>query len=179
MCKLWFNFTHTALTDDNGTSILNGNSVISQYARTFAYGGVTFDYSGTNATLERVNTSFARKLTRKLTIQVRSGISRFLFTITISQLSFQILSRTDNYMYPELLSYSYNIEKPSAPQQPTFTYSWRMSTWGQCNKLCSGTHYRTAECIRSDDQPVPEANCSKFTKPRNESEDCNTDCHIL
>lgn len=59
-----------ALIDDNSSYILNGHNVITQYPRTFAYGGITFEYSGTNATMEKVNTSYARKLTRNLRVQV-------------------------------------------------------------------------------------------------------------
>lgn len=44
--------------------------MITQYPRTFPYGGVTVEYTGTNATLEKVTTNYARKLTLDLTVQV-------------------------------------------------------------------------------------------------------------
>lgn len=59
-----------ALIDDQGEYILNGYNVITQYPRVFPYGGVTFEYTGTNSTMERVNTTFARQLKRELTIEV-------------------------------------------------------------------------------------------------------------
>lgn len=58
--------------DDQGEYILNGYNVITQYPRTFPYGGVTFEYTGTNSTMERVNTTFARRLKRDLTVEVSS-----------------------------------------------------------------------------------------------------------
>lgn len=62
--------------DDQGEYILNGYNVITQYPRIFPYGGVTFEYTGTNSTLERVNTTFARRLKRDLTVVV-SGNFKF------------------------------------------------------------------------------------------------------
>lgn len=59
-----------ALMDDQGEYILNGYNVITQYPRVFPYGGVTFEYTGTNSTLEKVNTTFARRLKRDLTVEV-------------------------------------------------------------------------------------------------------------
>lgn len=59
-----------ALMDDQGEYILNGYNVITEYPRIFPYGGVTFEYTGTNSTLEKVNTTFARRLKRDLTIEV-------------------------------------------------------------------------------------------------------------
>lgn len=59
-----------ALMDDQGEYIFNGHNVITEYPLTFPYGGVTFEYTGTNSTLEKVNTTFARRLKRDLTIEV-------------------------------------------------------------------------------------------------------------
>lgn len=56
--------------DDRGEYILNGYNVIHQYPINVHYGGLTFEYTGTNSTLERVNTTFARQLKRDLTVEV-------------------------------------------------------------------------------------------------------------
>lgn len=56
--------------DDRGEYILNGYNVIHQYPINVHYGGLTFEYTGTNSTLERVNTTFARRLKRDLTVEV-------------------------------------------------------------------------------------------------------------
>lgn len=56
--------------DDKGAYILNGYNVITQYPRVFAYGGITFEYTGTNSSIERVNTTFAKRLKRDLTVEV-------------------------------------------------------------------------------------------------------------
>lgn len=70
MCDISFSIFVTALMDDQGEYILNGYNVITQYPRVFPYGGVTFEYTGTNSTLEKVNTTFARRLKRDLTVEV-------------------------------------------------------------------------------------------------------------
>lgn len=59
-----------ALMDDQGEYILNGYNVIALFPKIFPYGGVTFEYTGTNSSLERVNTTFAKRLKRDLTIEV-------------------------------------------------------------------------------------------------------------
>lgn len=66
----WRNFIIQALSDEKGNYTLNGNNVITQYPRVFAYGGVTFEYTGTNTTMERVNSSFARRIKFDLTVEV-------------------------------------------------------------------------------------------------------------
>lgn len=63
-------FVFQALSDEKGNYTLNGNNVITQYPRVFAYGGVTFEYTGTNTTMERVNSSFARRIKFDLTVEV-------------------------------------------------------------------------------------------------------------
>lgn len=70
------------MMDDQGEYILNGYNVITQYPRTFPYGGVTFEYTGTNSTMERVNSTFARRLKRDLTVEVRrTQIDRIIILI--------------------------------------------------------------------------------------------------
>lgn len=104
--------------DDQGEYILNGYSVITQYSRSFPYGGVTFEYTGTNSTLEKVNTTFARRLKRDLTVEV--GPFYFLFfnrrlevgnNFQISLKHFlQILSRNDKYVTNELIRFSFTMD---------------------------------------------------------------------
>lgn len=75
-----FPIFETALMDDQGEYILNGYNVITQYPRVFPYGGVTFEYTGTNSTLEKVNTTFARRLKRDLTVEVITQTHQIQFS---------------------------------------------------------------------------------------------------
>lgn len=77
--------------DDQGEYILNGYNVITQYPRTFPYGGVTFEYTGTNSTMERVNTTFARRLKRDLTVEVSRTIRKL--HLSIKSKKFPTISR--------------------------------------------------------------------------------------
>ena len=63
-------YHYIALLDDNGRYILNGRYVVSQYPINVTYAGLTLEYSGTNATLEKVTASFAKKINRDLQVQV-------------------------------------------------------------------------------------------------------------
>lgn len=193
-----------ALLDENGTYILNGNNIILQYPKTFVYGGVTFAYTGTNSSTERVNSSYTRKLTRELRVQ--------------------IMSRTDHYPYDEMMSctytkplpdpgarrnqfFDYNRADPNTKsvsdgiyfkvqeQQltttttsttttstttpvPTIMFRWAMSSWSKCNSICNGTRSRAVECVQSSemdrDRIVPDAYCSLPMPVK--LEPCNVHC---
>lgn len=86
------NFPIKALSDEKGNYTLNGNNVITQYPRVFAYGGVTFEYTGTNTTMERVNSSFARRIKFDLTVEVMrfdGGRKSILIFFSFSNFSFR------------------------------------------------------------------------------------------
>lgn len=59
-----------ALAGDREEYILNGDRVISSYPKNFSYGGVIFEYTGTNAAREKVSTLFAMPLQRDLFVEV-------------------------------------------------------------------------------------------------------------
>lgn len=59
-----------ALAGDREEYILNGDRVISSYPQNFSYGGITFEYTGTNAAREKVSTLFGMPLQRDLLVEV-------------------------------------------------------------------------------------------------------------
>ena len=60
-----------ALVDsDSREYLLNGNFVVSPYQKSITYGGVVFDYTGAEATVERLNSS-NKQLKQDLIVQVR------------------------------------------------------------------------------------------------------------
>lgn len=61
---------YIALMDDQGQYLLNGKNLITQYPKTFPYGGVTFQYSGAQSNIETVNTTYAIRIEKDLLIQV-------------------------------------------------------------------------------------------------------------
>ncbi|KAJ6633267.1 A disintegrin and metalloproteinase with thrombospondin motifs 9 [Pseudolycoriella hygida] len=151
---------YIALSDEKGNYTLNGNNVITQYPRVFAYGGVTFEYTGTNTTLERVNSSFARRIKFDLTVE--------------------IFSRKEHH-FPDsnliLYSYTQSLNEPSSHFHPY--YVWKMSEWSECDQICNGKRFRTAICIQSDNEKIiPPTNCLPSKKPKIEFEHCNSHCEI-
>ncbi|KAG4076388.1 hypothetical protein HA402_005831 [Bradysia odoriphaga] len=151
---------YIALSDEKGNYTLNGNNVITQYPRVFAYGGVTFEYTGTNTTMERVNSSFARRIKFDLTLE--------------------IFSRQENH-YPDsnliLYSYTQSLNEPSSQFHPY--YVWKMSDWSECDQICNGKRFRSGICIQSDNEKVISPNnCLPSKKPKIEFEHCNNHCEI-
>ena len=68
---------YLALMDpQTGEYLLNGNFVVSMFAKTIQFGGTTIEYSGSDAVVERLNSS--KPLKRDVVVQVRSFILSFL-----------------------------------------------------------------------------------------------------
>ncbi|XP_059608561.1 A disintegrin and metalloproteinase with thrombospondin motifs 20 isoform X2 [Phlebotomus argentipes] len=169
---------YIALMDDQGNYLLNGENLITQYPKVFAYAGVTFDYNGAYSATERVNSTYARHLKRDLIVEVLS------------------VRPMDREISENLIQYSYSTPKPSygveksIPQitsttslynhhRNTMPYQWRMSEWSRCSQLCIGKQSRTAVCIQVDSNAkVPANYCHSQQKSPDEYEVCNTDCRL-
>ncbi|XP_055309435.1 A disintegrin and metalloproteinase with thrombospondin motifs 9-like isoform X3 [Sitodiplosis mosellana] len=180
---------YIALMDDQGEYIFNGHNVITEYPLTFPYGGVTFEYTGTNSTLEKVNTTFARRLKRDLTIEILSRSDNFVTNELIRYSYTMDLNETRNthvHFYP----YNYNQnqnsnsrsqqQQPSARQYPTQTvqYKWEMSQWSECNILCDGEQFRTAACVQIDTGRHVSPSSCREPKPEDEYQPCNVGCVV-
>ena len=66
-------YDNIALLDENGQYLLNGHNFVSWKPITTQYAGVTLEYSGTKATVEKVITSFGKKIRKDLTVQVSTS----------------------------------------------------------------------------------------------------------
>lgn len=166
------------------------------------------EYSGSSATEERVNSTYARKINRDLTIEI---------------LSFK--DNKPSYDDPILISYSYTFDKPKdypsfsysnsppedrrktaryIPEKPTTTtttttsttttttttttpspptYIWHLDQWSACDSLCNGKMYRHFTCVNLlRSQKVPEQYCSHISKPNDQMSNlvkqCNEHCNI-
>lgn len=60
------------LTGDQDEYILNGDRVISPYPKNFSYGGISFEYTGTDSTREKISTLYSMPLQRDLIVEVNS-----------------------------------------------------------------------------------------------------------
>lgn len=91
----------TALSDIHGNFILNGNFVVSMSKREINIQGAIFEYSGSNNTIERINST--DRIEEELTLQVHvyffhkfenllhdHYVHNFMFKFTENQLSFYL-----------------------------------------------------------------------------------------
>uniref|UniRef100_A0A6B2E840 Putativedisintegrin and metalloproteinase with thrombospondin motifs 9 n=1 Tax=Phlebotomus kandelakii TaxID=1109342 RepID=A0A6B2E840_9DIPT len=167
---------YIALMDDQGNYLLNGENLITQYPKVFAYAGVTFDYNGAYSATERVNSTYARHLKRDLIVEV----------LSVRPMDQEISENLIQYSYSTPKA-PYGVEK-SIPQVTTslynhhrnvMPYQWRMSEWSRCSQLCIGKQSRSAVCVQVDSNgKVPANYCHSQQKPQDEYEVCNTDCRL-
>lgn len=62
----------SALAGDREEYILNGDRVISPYPKNFTFGGVIFQYTGTDSTREKVSAPYSKPLQRDLMVEVNN-----------------------------------------------------------------------------------------------------------
>lgn len=145
--KIIFEFilkSFTALVDDNGKYLVNGNNVILKYAESYSYGGITLKYTGTDAVAEQVQTKYTRKLTRDLKVQVSQhayiwfkniyiyhrifyAIFRIHTESTLNSVS-KIMSRADDYPYDEMITCLYTRPLNTKPAQSRSFYAYNENT---------------------------------------------------
>ncbi|GAB0092696.1 A disintegrin and metalloproteinase with thrombospondin motifs 9 [Sergentomyia squamirostris] len=173
---------YIALMDDQGNYLLNGENLIIQYPKVFAYGGVTFEYNGAYSATERVNTTYARHLKRDLIVEV----------VSVQPMDREISENLIQYSYSAPKVPPQNGVEKSIPQitmkqqhhsnhhhRNAIPYQWRMSEWSRCSQLCIGQQSRSAMCVQVETNgKVPSNYCHSQHKPPDEYEVCNTDCRL-
>ncbi|KRF83490.1 uncharacterized protein Dvir_GJ24366, isoform D [Drosophila virilis] len=151
---------YIVVSDDKHVAFLNRDKVVTPYAKTYSYGGVTLDYNGSNSTIERVNTTYSWKLTRDLIVEIIS--------IDLSA------AKNQNTI---LISYTYTLDKPIIAEAEVEIYRWQMQAWSSCDSLCQGTMHRQAACISTTQGlKVAAQYCDESAMPKAEYRNCNTDC---
>ncbi|XP_058978759.1 A disintegrin and metalloproteinase with thrombospondin motifs 9 isoform X2 [Musca domestica] len=152
---------YIVLRDDQGRSLMNGDQLLTAYHNISYYAGVAYEYNGSNSTIERVNTTYTKKLKRDLRVELISLTSH---------------NQRDNDTL--LLTYSYTVDKSSNyVEQDVEIYRWEMQQWSICDSLCHGRMHRTPVCISTAQgvQVTPQL-CDIEAKPPTEYRACNTDC---
>ncbi|XP_037955485.1 A disintegrin and metalloproteinase with thrombospondin motifs 20 isoform X2 [Teleopsis dalmanni] len=154
------NMTYIVLRDDEGNSLLSGNSVIPTYRIVSFYAGVTIEYNGSANKVERVNTTYSLKLKRDLIVEIIS-------ILTNAELSNDSL----------LVTYTYTMEKPRYSEPQVEIYRWEMQQWSNCDALCEGRQHRLPVCISTTVAlKVAPQYCDEISKPATEYRNCNSDC---
>ncbi|KAM7364624.1 ADAM metallopeptidase with thrombospondin type 1 motif A isoform 2-T6 [Cochliomyia hominivorax] len=153
---------YIVLRDDQGNSLLNGANIITAFPNVSYYAGVAYDYNGSKSFVERVNTTYTRKLKRDMIVEIISMITS---------------THKDNDTL--LMTYSYTIDKPNYVEPEIEIYRWEMQQWSTCDALCHGSMHRMPACV-STTQAIKVAPqfCDIHAKPPTEYRDCNTDCNL-
>ncbi|XP_057347391.1 A disintegrin and metalloproteinase with thrombospondin motifs 20 isoform X3 [Manis pentadactyla] len=143
---------YLALSDTRGNFLLNGNFVVSMSKKEINIQGAIFEYSGSNNSIERINST--DRLEEELVLQVLC---------------------VGNLYNPDV-RYSFNI--PMEEGSDLFTWD-PYGPWQDCTKMCQGLHRRRITCVRrSDHMLVSDQRCDHLPLPLLVTERCNTDCEL-
>ncbi|XP_026471997.1 A disintegrin and metalloproteinase with thrombospondin motifs 9-like [Ctenocephalides felis] len=130
--------------------ILNGNDMVNLHRKLFVWGGVTIEYTGSNTTNEKINSSRTRQLKYDLIVQV----------LSVGQ------------EYPPDIVYEYTESK-------RMEYMWKMSSWSSCDRICQGVSYQTPQCVHRQTQTiVSDDHCGHEHKPDRKEKTCNDICTL-
>lgn len=139
--------TYAALSNSQGDFILNGDFVVSMFKREIKVGNAVIEYSGSDNSVERINST--DRIEQEITLQVKYmlciwtslpsivGLKRVGSDICCFTLlhfsSSQVLS-VGNLYNPDV-RYTFNIPIEDKPQQ----FYWNEhGPWQPCSKLCQG-----------------------------------------
>uniref|UniRef100_A0A8B9M7D3 Peptidase M12B domain-containing protein n=1 Tax=Accipiter nisus TaxID=211598 RepID=A0A8B9M7D3_9AVES len=143
---------YLALSDIHGNFILNGNFVVSMSKREINIQGAIFEYSGSNSTIERINST--DRIEEELTLQVLC---------------------VGNLHNPDV-RYSFNI--PIEDGSDLFTWD-PYGPWQDCSRMCQGIRRRRMTCVRkSDHVVVSDQRCELIPAVPDVFEECNTECEL-
>ncbi|XP_034372581.1 A disintegrin and metalloproteinase with thrombospondin motifs 20 isoform X1 [Arvicanthis niloticus] len=143
---------YLALSDTQGNFLLNGNFVVSMAKKEINIQGAVFEYSGSNNSIERINST--DRLEAELVLQVLC---------------------VGNLYNPDV-HYSFNIPI----EERSNLFSWDpYGPWQDCTKMCQGLHRRKIACVRKSDHAiVSDQSCGHLPLPLLVTEKCNTDCEL-
>ncbi|XP_050424208.1 A disintegrin and metalloproteinase with thrombospondin motifs 9-like isoform X2 [Adelges cooleyi] len=142
---------YLALMDSTtGEYILNGNYVLSMFSKVIFYGGTAIEYSGSDAPVERINSS--RPLNKDVTVELLS---------------------MGNLYAPDIV-YQYTVIREDRD-----LYVWALTDeWGPCDQICSGEQSRVYVCIKKDTGEEARGYCSDRDAPRSQKQPCNLHCKL-
>ncbi|XP_075407973.1 A disintegrin and metalloproteinase with thrombospondin motifs 20 [Tenrec ecaudatus] len=143
---------YLALSNTQGTFLLNGHFFVSKAKKEISIHGAIFEYSGSSHTVERLNST--DRLEEELVLQVLC---------------------VGNLHNPDV-HYSFNIPIEGASE----VFTWDpYGPWQDCTKMCQGLHRRAILCVRQSDRVrVSEQRCEHLPLPSFVTERCNTDCEL-
>ncbi|XP_029666691.1 A disintegrin and metalloproteinase with thrombospondin motifs 9 isoform X3 [Formica exsecta] len=134
---------------EDGEYILNGNFMV-MHRKVIVHPGVTIEYSGPESVVERLNSS--RPIVIDLILEVLSV----------------------GNVYPPQITYEYTV-----PKKVLNSFTWLLSDWSTCNRMCQGMKYRKVICRSTEHKDeVPDDYCKGEEKPQEDSQICNAYCTL-
>lgn len=119
---------YLAIKADNGDYLLNGGMIVSLSKKTIQYAGTVIEYSGSNQTIEKFNTS--KPIHRPIYVEVLSA---------------------GDLALPEI-RYRYSSKKSKKKKcfGKSCSYRWQTSNWSSCSKSCDiGYEGRLVTCQKA------------------------------
>ncbi|XP_067397827.1 A disintegrin and metalloproteinase with thrombospondin motifs 9 isoform X1 [Emydura macquarii macquarii] len=143
---------YLALSNGHGAFILNGDFVVSMFKREIKVGNAVIEYSGSDNTVERINST--ERIEQEIVLQILS---------------------VGNLHNPDV-RYTFNVPIEDKPQQ----FYWNIyGPWQACSKLCQGERKRKPICTRESDQlMVSDQRCDRIPQPDPVTEPCSTECEL-
>ncbi|KAH7974909.1 hypothetical protein HPB49_021379 [Dermacentor silvarum] len=168
-----------ALKSAEDEFLLNGNYTVSMFRKTLRYGGTVIEYSGSNASVERINAT--KPLGKELHLmvltvgKVESPDIRFQYTMSIRderryywELS-PHWSECSSHCQVGLFKLVLLLRSSSPPSTDSRGPSFEIT----------GHRHRRAECKRRPDSSVvDDIHCEPSTKPQTMAEACNLHCTL-
>ncbi|XP_015608491.1 A disintegrin and metalloproteinase with thrombospondin motifs 20 isoform X2 [Cephus cinctus] len=134
---------------EGGKYILNGKFMVEK-RKIIVDPQITIEYSGPEVAVERLNIS--RPTTVDLILEVLS------------------VGNID----PPQITYEYTV-----PKRMLNSYTWVLSNWSSCNRVCQGYMHRKAECRSTEHKDVMSDDyCRAEEKPQEETQLCNRHCKL-
>uniref|UniRef100_A0A8C4W1Y2 ADAM metallopeptidase with thrombospondin type 1 motif 9 n=1 Tax=Gopherus evgoodei TaxID=1825980 RepID=A0A8C4W1Y2_9SAUR len=151
---------YLALSNSHGAFILNGDFVVSMFKREIKVGNAVIEYSGSDNTIERINST--ERIEQEIILQILS---------------------VGNLYNPDV-RYTFNIPIEDKPQQYYWNIygpwqacsklcqgmcfrecaAWQVGPWGQCSSTCAGGFQRRA-VVCQDENGYTASNCDEKAKP--------------
>ncbi|XP_030827982.1 A disintegrin and metalloproteinase with thrombospondin motifs 9 [Strongylocentrotus purpuratus] len=142
---------YLALSNDQDQFILNGNFIVSMYAREIHINKTVLQYSGSSRAVETIISN--DKIQRAIN----------LYILSVGDLN------------PPNVSYSFNVPHTNFP-----IYLWdRSGPWTECDRDCYGMKRRVIRCMDANDNRVVDDSMCEGPRPTDPiEEECNTRCIV-
>ncbi|KAF4010344.1 hypothetical protein G4228_001448 [Cervus hanglu yarkandensis] len=163
---------YLALSDTQGNFLLNGNFVVSMSKREINVQGAIFEYSGSNNSIERINSTdrLEEELVLQCPVTCGKGAKRRQVWCQLKEDRF-----SDGFCDPST--------KPES-QRPCELHactSWQVGPWGSCTATCGqGYQMRAVKCVNElHSAMLDDRLCHGASRPSDRQDCIVTPCPVI